>query len=164
MRTLRIAAGGGLWGVAIISAFTLPLLIHVSTVHRTHWFGPVPDQWRRFLLEDGAAIWALLSILAVAGCAAGWRLIDPRKAAARGVILGAWPALIAFVAAIPGWLWMARLGVATGGQIVDALLMVGPTPLVAGAVTGGCRRWLPMAPAAALGALAGGALLWWLRP
>lgn len=162
LRTWRIAAGGGLWGVAVLSAVIVPLFVHSAVLHRTHWFGHEADPWRAFVLHGGSTTWATLALLATAGCAAGWSLADPRRRLARGVVLGAWPGVVALVAAVPGWLWLSRLGLVEPERVLQAVLLVGSAPLLAGVIASASRVWLPMAPAAALGGGAGGAYLWWL--
>ena len=48
-------AGRGLWAVALLSAATIPVLLHVATLHRGHWSG-----------SAGVDFWGMLSPAAVA--------------------------------------------------------------------------------------------------
>ncbi|MFN3202236.1 MAG: hypothetical protein ACE366_27780 [Bradymonadia bacterium] len=162
MRVWRIATSGGLWGVVVISALVLPLYTHAAAVHRTHWFGQTGDVWRGQVVQTGALIWSILVVLAIAGCVAGWTLVDPRRRAVRSVALGAWPAFVALLASVPGWIWLVRLGIADSGQVGDVLAQVGAAPILTGVVAGAARPWVPMSAAALLGAATGGAFIWWV--
>lgn len=154
-------AGRGLWAVALLSAATIPVLLHVATLHRGHWSGSAGvDFWGSAVLPWSARLWAGLGVLVLAGWASSAAPVGAPTLLGRlrsGALAGGLGAAVWVLAALPALVWLARLGVdgvplafalATAAVVVAALLA---------ATLGGL---LPPAPSAAVGLAGGGALLW----
>jgi hypothetical protein len=108
-------------------------------------------------------VWPLLVLPPLVGSAAwggslpegGWRR------AAGGALAGALPALLAGLAALPSWIWLARAGAGSIGVVLRGFALGLGVLLTGGVAAGTAAAWLPPAAGAGIGAALGGVLLWW---
>jgi hypothetical protein len=150
----------GLWGLALLSAATMPVGLHIAAQHRAHWTpGPALPFWNGL----GASLtvaWTLFGVLALAGWAAGTRGgtigLSPARRAWTGARIGALGWLIWCVAAVPATVWIARLGVPAmpGGLGLGAGILA-----VVALVAGALGRWQSFG-GMVCGAMSGFGLLW----
>jgi hypothetical protein len=154
----------GLWALAWPAAALVPVFVAVALAHRAQW--PVGDAepWQTWIVPWTFRVWALVMGTLLAGYAATIGPADPRRGRrALGALTRTGLATsICLAAALPGAVWLVRLGVASGGFVVSRLLTaVGLTALagVAAAVSG---VRLPPVAATAFGALlaTGGVWIW----
>lgn len=152
--------GAGLWALALLSALAQPVMVHCAALHRMHWSpGPAPEFWRT-LGPSLCAVWAAVGTLALAGWAAGTRagtqgLSTPRRVLA-GAQVGALGWAVWSLAAVPAFVWIARLGVPELiGPAAISIGVVGVVALLAGTL----GRVQPFGGTIA-GMLGGSALLW----
>lgn len=152
--------GRGLWGLALLSAVIAPVALHCAALHRGHWFpGPTIDFWARFGAWAAQA-WGLIGVIAAAGWVAGAAPQTPGATRWIRVSLGLRVAALGWgvwvAAAIPGFIWTARLGVpGVFEAVVPAAGVVGIAAVIAGALA----SWRAFAGLVA-GIVIGPALLW----
>ncbi|MCB9524399.1 MAG: hypothetical protein H6702_13655 [Myxococcales bacterium] len=154
---------GGLWGLALLGALVVPVVVHVSAAHHAHWAGVAQGPyWRGLVLPWSGRLQALVGVFAVGGWAAWAAPADPR--AGRRILLGLIAGLGGFavtaLAATPPWVWLHRLGAAPVGPLVKTAALAALAVGAAGAVAGAGGSRLPGGLAAALGTLSGLGLVW----
>jgi len=153
---------GGLGTLIILSAVVLPLWVVIANSHLHHWVGGHgADGWRDVVRPWGIRVWSGLLIVGLAGWAAAGavaqdghlRLRDRLFASLAGCV-------VCGFAAVPGCIWLSKLGDLDGAQMSSALAL-GIVPmacasLVSGAVAGlvGLRLGL------VIGVACGGCALW----
>lgn len=152
--------GAGLWTLGLLSAVALPIMVHVSALHRMHWApGPAAVFWRG--LGPGLCLgWTAVGTLALAGWAAGTQAgshgVSSTRRLLAGLQVGALGWAVWCAAAIPAFVWIARLGVPElTGSVAASAGVLGAVALIAGAV----GRVQPFGGVVA-GLLGGSALLW----
>ncbi len=156
-------SGPGLWGLAVLSAVVVPVLAEVAAVHRGHWAGAATGPfWASVVVPWAGRTWTFLVVMALAGWAASAAPAHPRvgRRIAGGVVAGAGGALVCALAAMPGWIWLARLGAAAPGTLAVAYGAGFAALLCSGVVAGASAPGIGEPGGAAVGAVSGGALLW----
>lgn len=152
--------GRGLWSLAILSAVLPPVALHVAALHRGHWFpGAAAEFWQRF----GAVCahgWALVGVIGLVGWVAAVRPQAPGAGFWIRAALGARIGLLGWgvwcAAALPGFIWSARLGIpGIFEAVVPAAAIVGVAAALAGALGG----WRALAGILG-GVIVGPVLLW----
>lgn len=152
--------GAGLWPLALLSALALPVIVHCAALHRMHWTpGPAAEFWRS-LGPTLCAVWTALGTLALAGWAAGTQAGSHGLSSTRRALAGAQVGVLGWavwcLAAVPGLVWVSRLGVPDlAGAAALSVGVLGVVALLAGVV----GRVQPFGGAIA-GLLGGSALLW----
>ncbi len=154
--------GDGVWGLAALSAVVAPLTVEVAVAHRVHWAGVGSGPfWNTVAVPWAGRVWVVLALLGLVGWAASVAPSHPRagQRALGGLAVGALGALVCVVAALPGWIWIGRLGAASMFQLVSAY-GGGAAALLIGGVVAGVAGTLGEALGAGLGAVGGGAVVW----
>jgi hypothetical protein len=154
----------GLWSLAWPAAALTPVFVAVALTHRAQW--PVGDAepWQTWIVPWTFRLWAIVMGALLAGYAATIGPADPRRGRrAVGALTRTGVATaICLAAALPGAVWLVRLGVASGGFVVSRLLTAVGLTALAGAAAAVTGVRLPAAAATGLGVLVatGGVWLW----
>jgi len=146
-----------------LSAVVVPVVVEIAAAHRGHWAGAgVGPFWSTLVVPWAGRGWALVCVLALAGWAASAAPAHPRlgRRLLGGLAAGAAGAVVCALAAAPGWIWLARLGVASPGTLVLAYFAGLSALLCAGMAAGASALVVGEPGGAAVGAAAGGALVW----
>ncbi|MCA9541747.1 MAG: hypothetical protein KC620_22780, partial [Myxococcales bacterium] len=118
--TLLRRAGHGLGLLTMLAAAVVPLFATIAATHRGHWAGVgALDFWPGFVVPWAGRTWAVVLLVALAGWAASAAPAEPhrgRRALIGGGTGGA-AAIICALAALPGWVWLARLGAADASAL-----------------------------------------------
>jgi hypothetical protein len=154
----------GLWALAWPAAALAPVFVAVALTHRAQW--PVGDAepWQAWIVPWTFRIWALVMGGLLAGYAATIGPAEPRRGRrALGALMRTGVATaICLAAALPGAVWLVRLGVASGGFVAARLLTAVGLVALAGAVAAVCGVRVPAVVATICGTLvaAGGVWIW----
>ncbi len=113
---VRALGRAGLWSLVLPAAALPPLLTTVAIAHADQWpvgpMGGAADPWQGFVVPFTFRAFGLLMALLLAGHACGLAPADPRPLRRLpGALLRAaliWGVVL--VAALPGTLWIVRLG------------------------------------------------------
>ncbi len=151
----------GLWALGALSSLLVPATVEVCAFHRGHWSGvDAPAFWGSVVVPAAAATWAVVSALALGGWVSSAAPEHPRRLAraGSGALLGLAGGVACALAALPGWIWLWRLGVVSAEALGGAyglpalgLMLAGAGAGAAGPLVGGVGA---VALGAALGALA----------
>ena len=156
-------SGAGLGVLALASACIVPIFVMIASEHRDHWTGVSGAEfWGDFVTPWAGRVWSIAGLILLAGWSAG--AAAPTRIRGQGVfhglLLGLLGGLVYSSAALPGWIWMVRLG---GVAAVDVALVVFWTslPLVVCGIIGAIGRPFLGQAGAALGSGAVGCGLLW---
>ena len=156
--------GEGLGALALLSLASLPICLHIASVHRSHWIGgSAGGYWDGFVVPTAGRAWAIVCVVAVAGWAASASTSDPRLARriGSGAARGALACIVAAAASIPAWIWLARFDVVPDARLVGLFVVRACAVIVAGVSAGAFGGAVPFAPAALGGAVLGGTVIGW---
>jgi hypothetical protein len=159
----RRATASGTWPLAVLSAAVVPLFVAVAHAHRAQWSGGGPGYWSEVVVPWAARLWPMLALPPLVGTVAWSGSLPARgwQRALGGVFAGLLPAVVAGLAALPSWIWLARIGAAPVGVILEAYV-AGLAALLAGGLAAGLvAAWAPAAAGASVGALLGAAIVGW---
>jgi hypothetical protein len=153
----------GLWGVALLCAVVVPVLVHIAGPHHSHWAGVgAQGWWGGLVVPWSARLQAMMGVLTVAGWAAwaGPEMPLRRHALAAGAVAGLTGAAVSLLAAAPPWVWLFRIGAAAPSTIMGHMVWVGLAVTTSGVVAGSTGALGLGALAALLGGLSGGTIVW----
>lgn len=152
--------GAGLWAAALVALVAVPAFVEAANAHRGHWLAA--EFWGGLAVPGAGRAWSVCVLGVLAAWAAGAGGADPRRARrslsglmAAGVGLG-----VVLLAALPGWVWLARLGAAPPAQLATVGGLAAVAPAVGAGVAGAGSAWVGPLGGVALGSAAGAAVLW----
>lgn len=152
----------GLWALALPAAALVPVFVCTALAHRNQW--PVGDvePWQGWIIPWSWRLWAAVMALLVAGLAASLSPADPR--ASRQILLALGRAGLAvctsLLAALPGAVWLVRLGVASAGTVAGKVVPAAGVVALGAATAAVLGVRLPLLPAALGGVAAAWGALW----
>ena len=107
--SVRTRALTGLGVVVFASAVFFPVWANVGFSHIGHWHtGPAQEGWQVVVGPVAGLTWALFMAFMMTGWTA--HAVDPFEPAVRRVVHLAFAHLMAFLGALPGAFWFARVG------------------------------------------------------
>ena len=150
----------GLVSLTVISTVFFPAWSLVAQAHMDHWVGGHGSNgWPTVAAPWGIRLWSALMVLTVAGWAAGRRTLVGDTLRIQLTTAGVGIAVCVLVA-LPGALWVSRIGHMGDGLMVMALAWGALPVLCTGIVAVMSAHWLGWQLGTVSGIALGGSVLW----